>query len=1364
MINKMFSKISMLIVLSIILGCISVRALANTAPVWGYTTQPEIGKFTIDPNLFDPGTMLAIDVNNDGDLDIVTIESDYSYYNISWYDGSDDWSENVISEDESVTDINSGDIDGDGDLDLIVVSANAKRIYWYENGNQWAKTEIYNSYFAPSYAIPVDMDNDGDLDVVVSYTSGSRIYWYENTNQSRYYWTQHEITRSVDNPQDIIATDIDDDGDLDILSVSFDDDEIVWYENGNAWNETVITTSADGVADIEVADIDGDGDLDIVATSYFDSKVSWYEKGNSWNETIIPTITEASKSITVADMDGDGDLDVLSAPYNDGGVIGWYENGNNWNEHVLFDDSTSSDYIITADIDKDNDQDVLLLSKIPSTSRYYAYLLKVAGYDSTPLINIETLDGQTDITLPVSSSDAEGDELTYAVSGVDSGLFEVSSTGRLSFITAPEYHLYSDSNNDNFFDIILTVSDGELSNLISLRINLILDEDSDNDGISDTQELLDGTDPADYNSKLDTDGDGVPDRLEPYFAGDINTPDAIDSDGDAVSDYTERFYGENDAPVWLSYLNNSEHWLEKDIIPSRGTSYDPTHSVAVADVTGDGVKDILSSYDDSITIFNGASNFSTTEIESAASNVSFITVADLTNDGVNNPDVIVTEGYSNSSDDIYWYEYNTWIRRPISTSNSIDGDIKVQDMDLDGDLDIVAVTDTQIVWYENGNTWLEHAIIDIDFTISRFEIIDFDFDGDIDIVATANDIDEVIWFENDTSWQKRIISSDVENPSGLAINDIDDDGSLDIVVTSTGNSFILLQDINGWQKTTLYSLYDSDITTDVVITDMNNDGVLDIVGSSSDSVVWFDGANYWSRIIINSITGNHRIIVEDLTGDAYKDVVGSSNTYWVKEFIINVNTNIVSNYSLDLPDLSTEINLPFVALEVDGQDLTYSLGGVDAKYFKVDSEGLLSLSTPVSIGTPVDFNGDNIFDIELIASDGVNQSTVYITLNLVESIDTDGDGILDTDDIDDDNDLVPDAVEIEEGTDPLDVNSFLDEDRNGVPDFVQRSEAQFINFQFPLGVSVDEGGFVVVDLSNVTSVNGPVSIDVGEIQGLNYKFRDNVLYIYADYVSSNQTINIDITLSDGVEVVKHVFPVYVINILTDSLKIELIREATAINDGIRLQVAVKNILAPLDFKWYIDGELLTSENSQIFTLKENHFTNEDVVVKIEVSNDGFVSKYTDGIELNRTSFLAEVAQAQTEQLESEPATKNVAGSTGITSLVFAISLLLLRRIRFKIVNPKKIFSKSKLILTILMMLAITACSSTTDTNQHQLSPQLSAQTQTVNISLDESDPLYIAKQEYEAGKEQAKLEKLRRKIELEVKERNERVHILTIGF
>ncbi|GHB62670.1 hypothetical protein GCM10008107_09710 [Psychrosphaera saromensis] len=1373
MINKISLKLVLPVMLPMALLFTSVSALANTTPALNYTGEKVIEQVIIDSSISYFDAFVTADVNGDGNLDILTLSDDI----VSWYENGSDWEKTVIISDEGrvVENLAVGDLDGDGDVDIITTASNFKAVYLYKNGYDWESELIIDDIYNLKTLNLADMDGDGDLDIVVTaevsdddpytYEYYNVIIWYENGNQ----WTENIIESDGYEPLDVLLADMDNDGDLDLVhSTDYFSNGVYWYENGNAWSKHIVTSSVQDkqIIALDTGDIDNDGDLDVILGLV--DGVYWFENGNAWAKSPIAIDLDSLASLAVGDINGDNKADVFGAHYLYGnssntGAISLYESSD-WSETVVANrNGIRGKDVIATDVDSDGDVDLL---SVNYKTYYYSdlTLYKFTGYDSTIPVYVDVLEGTTDITLPLIGYDADGDALTYSVSGDDSAFFKVNQTGVVSFISAPDYHSFSDSNKDNVFELLLVVSDGKTSSSKEIKLEVKLGQDSDIDGITDAQELLDGTDLYDYDSKIDTDGDGVPDRLEIYYGGNINTPDALDSDNDGVIDYIERFYGEDDAPVWLVKTANGNHWEEKTIDSPDDTYSRSNHNaIAVADVTGDGVKDVLSDAYERITILNGANDFATSVVDADMKDVNFITSADLTNDGTYNPDIIITEeysySYSSTYNHIYWYEHGTWIKRPISTSGDVYGDLKLQDMDGDGDLDIIALTKTQIVWYENGNTWLKHSIIDIDFEVSRFEVVDFDYDGDIDIVATVEEENNIVWFENSTAWQTNLISDSIENAEGLAVKDIDDDGSLDIVVTSNDNSFTLLQNINGWQQTTLYSLYESDSTTDVVIADMNNDGLYDIIGSSSGSLVWFDAADDWSRVIINENTNKKRIIVADLTGDNNNDVIGSGTS----ELTINVNSNIATRYRFDVPDLSPEIKIPFVAFDIDGQNLSYSLDGDDAIHFNVDSDGNLSFASQLSIGTPVDFDGDNIFNFYIIASDGSNKSTVYLSLTLIESVDTDGDGILDSYDIDDDNDLVPDVVEIEEGTDPLDANSFLDEDRNGVPDFVQRSSALYINYQFPLGLTIDEGGFAAVDLSNVTSINGLVSIDVGEVQGLNYKFRDNVLYIYADYVSSNQTLNIDITLSDGVEVVKHVFPVYVINNPTDSLKIELIREAKAIDDGIRLQVAAKNTSTYLDFKWYVDGVLLTSENSQIFTLKEHHFKEENVVVKVEASEDGFISSYTDGIELNRTSFLAELAQAQTEQLEPELTTKNVAGSTGIFSLVSAISLLFLRRIRVNVVNPRKVFSKSKLILIILMMLGMTACSATTDT-QHQLSPQLSTQTQTVNISLDESDPLYIAKQEYETEKEQAKLEKLRRKIESEVKERNERVHISTIGF
>jgi hypothetical protein len=79
----------------------------------------------------------------------------------------------------------------------------------------------------------------------------------------------------------VFAADVDGDGDLDVLSASYDDDKIAWYENtdggGTFGSQQVLSTLANGAFSVFAADVDGDGDLDVLSASFSDDKIAWYE-------------------------------------------------------------------------------------------------------------------------------------------------------------------------------------------------------------------------------------------------------------------------------------------------------------------------------------------------------------------------------------------------------------------------------------------------------------------------------------------------------------------------------------------------------------------------------------------------------------------------------------------------------------------------------------------------------------------------------------------------------------------------------------------------------------------------------------------------------------------------------------------------------------------------------------------------------------------------------------------------------------------------------------------------------------------------------------------------------------------------------
>jgi hypothetical protein len=325
-------------------------------------------------------SVYATDIDGDGDMDVLS--ASLLDDKIAWYENTDGagsfGAQDVISTAaDAARSVYATDIDGDGDMDVLSASNADDKIAWYENtdgaGSFGAQNVISTAADGAWSVYATDMDGDGDMDVLSASFGDDKIAWYENTDGTGTFSAQNIISTAADGAYSVYATDMDGDGDMDVLSASFTDDKIAWYENtdgaGSFGAQNVISTAADGAWSVYATDMDGDGDMDVLSASGSDDKIAWYENtdgaGTFGAQKIISTAADNARSVYAIDIDGDGDMDVLSASSGDD-KIAWYENTDGAEsfgaQNVISTAASGAQSVYATDVDRDGDMDVLSAS------------------------------------------------------------------------------------------------------------------------------------------------------------------------------------------------------------------------------------------------------------------------------------------------------------------------------------------------------------------------------------------------------------------------------------------------------------------------------------------------------------------------------------------------------------------------------------------------------------------------------------------------------------------------------------------------------------------------------------------------------------------------------------------------------------------------------------------------------------------------------------------------------------------------------------------------------------------------------------------------------------------------------------------
>jgi hypothetical protein len=222
------------------------------------------------------------DLNEDSEMDVIC--SVFGRDSLVWFRNLG----GEVFEEILITDIIDGpathqlaDVNSDGEMDIVLASLQDNSVWWLQNDGfeVFTPVNISTSALEVGMVAAFDVNQDGFMDIMSSSGGDKQAILYLNNGLEVFT----ELIVSTNGGSGIQAADLDNDGDIDLVTTahSFDAtaDRIAWHENDGLENfsEHLLADDTDGASGLELSDIDQDGDIDILVTVDKDDEIIWYK-------------------------------------------------------------------------------------------------------------------------------------------------------------------------------------------------------------------------------------------------------------------------------------------------------------------------------------------------------------------------------------------------------------------------------------------------------------------------------------------------------------------------------------------------------------------------------------------------------------------------------------------------------------------------------------------------------------------------------------------------------------------------------------------------------------------------------------------------------------------------------------------------------------------------------------------------------------------------------------------------------------------------------------------------------------------------------------------------------------------------------